>query len=334
MKTQLRACGLIVAALALAPPADAYLGGFEQADGYHFIGGLPDNWIDVTHYNAGQHGANAGGGSQVPIPYNTGLWKVNSQVGAFFPTATLRNFYIGTAPPYPISGSLPPGTTVGAYVIGDHPGGRTGNALGLRNYTPPGTGRIEYDYTLDTYDFGGIAPASVTSGPVQASFWFWPSDPDPPVQPIQEKLIMSYTDSGGNIGFQWGYARDNSVYWRPGSSGAWNPTGVVADNLQYDGVTVDIDLTSQTFGINYFDTSTSTNITIVPGLTPLGASMADFTHIGWSLTDNVLSGPGGWGGKNFFDDFSFKAVPEPGSVLAASCGLTACLFRRRRLAPQ
>lgn len=325
----------LTAGLLIASPAMAYLGSFEQADGYHFLNdGIPNNWIDVSNYNAGQHGANAGGGSSAPIVPNSGLWQCLGEPGSFFPNSALRNSYIGSVnppgTPYPTSGSIPSSDMLGAYVIGDHPGGRTGDALGLRNVGPVGNGPIEYDYTLDSYDFGGTPPASVTSGPIQVGFWFWPSNKDTP--PSQDKFIMSFTDSIGNIGFQWGYNRDNEIYWRPGSSGSWNMTGLDAtDPNSYNGMTIVIDLTSQNFSIQYYDISSNVTTNLATGY-PLGATMSDFTHIGWWLTDNTLAGPGGWGGKNFFDDFTFKPnVPEPTglpvTLLLLGCGV---ISRRRR----
>ena len=141
-----------------------------------------------------------------------------------------------------------------------------------------------------------------------------------------DKFIMSFADSSGSIGFQWGYLHDNSVVWRQGNSGTWNISPVIADSTGYDGVTVAIDLTAQTFGIRYFDLSTATNIPIAPLGTPLGNPMTDYTHIGWWLTDNLFVGT--LGGKNMFDDFSFSVpAPEPASSLLLLAAVP--LLRRR-----
>jgi hypothetical protein len=333
-------------AFGTASPSYAYLGGFENADGYvtaytgYYNPPTFDNWVDVAAYNAGQWGANAGGGPlPVELSLNTGLWKLTSAVGTFYPDATTRNTYLGAGPPYPATTplTLPQVVnSVAAYAIGNHFGGRLGTtALALRNANNSGYGPMKYDYRLDTYDFGGPAPASVTSGTVTTGFYFQPNPPDSIVDPnglSAEKFIMSFTDSSGAVGFQWGYARDNTVQWRTGNSGAWNNSGIVSDNTNFDGVTASIDLTSQTFKIDYYDISSSTTTTIAPAGTALGNPMANLTHLGWSLTDNLYSGVGG---KNFFDDFSFKTtnVPEPGTlVLIATAGLGSIVFawRRRR----
>ena len=55
-----------------ATPALAYLGSFTPNDGYHVQSGLV--YGDVSYYNAGQYGANAGGGpGPTQITANSGL---------------------------------------------------------------------------------------------------------------------------------------------------------------------------------------------------------------------------------------------------------------------
>lgn len=311
--------------LCAVSPARAYLGSFEMSDGYYIAS---PGWVDVTYYNAGQWGANAGGGaSPTAIAPDSGLWSLNSQAGAFFPTTAARNAAVSGAPPYPNPSSI---VGIPAYIIGNHSPGRTGiGALALRNENFIGAGPMDYDYTLDTFDFGGTTPASVTSGVVNTGFYFCPnpSDPvNPGTPPRTEKFIMSFRDSAASTGLQLGYTGANEVYWRPGSSGAWNFTGVFADATNWDGFDVDIDLTNQTFGIDYFDVSASTWNTLVPSGTPLGAFMQDLTHLGWWLDEQVTLGTGG---KNFFDDFKFQAVPEPASAALIGLGAVALTNRRR-----
>lgn len=322
---------LALTALATAP-ASAYLGSFGPSDGYNLLvlsGSV--NWSDVSYYNAGQYGPNAGNGTgptlQTP---NAGLWRINSQAGGFFATAAARN---ANTPPTTAgySPTLPSGT-VGAYIVGGHFPGRNndGYNLAVRNDTPAGTGAIDYDYTIDSYDFAGYNPASVTAGSVSTQFYFCPnpSDPvSPDGTPPGDKFILSLTDSIGNIGAQWGYARDNEIYWRAGSTGAWNYTGVYADASNWDGVRIDIDLSADTFGIDYYDVGTNTWASIAAAGTALGTPMADLTHLGWSLVDGVSSG---LGGKNYFDDFSFHvSVPTPGTLALTASGLLLTARRRR-----
>ncbi len=335
---------VVVCVLAISS-AEAYLGGFEPADGYLLGSGPilqsganpPSPYTDVTYYNAGQFGANAGGGSSLSITPDSGLWDLVSTAGAFFRTPADRLLNTGTAPPY---GAFPSFTIydVPAYAVGNHsPGYLSPSALALRNETAwnnvPVGGPIEYDYTLDTYDFGGPLPASITTGVVSTSFRFCPNPAQAaiPGTAARDKFIMSFRDSVGNTGVQIGYADDNEVYWRPGNAGSWNYTGIYANSTNWDQFTVDIDLTGfGTFDISYLAIATNTTTQLALNQ-PLGASMQDLTHLRWWLNDQVV---GGTGGKNFFDAFSFRAhpVPEPSSIaiLATSlvAGAVACRYRR------
>jgi PEP-CTERM motif len=330
---------LFFATLLCASPALAYLGGFEPADGYT-ISTIPQGsnpvsqYIDVTYYNAGQNGTNAGGGAIATIAPDSGLWKLLTQPGAFFRNSATRSSYTGGAPPYGAYPTVASGDGVPAYIIGNHnPGYLSPSALALRNETPqvgpPIGGPMEYDYTLDTYDFGGPAPASITSGVVTTSFRFCPNPSDPIGAPPRDKFIMSFKDSGGNIGMQIGYAGDNSIYFRAGSSGPWTIPGITANASNWDQFSVSIDLGADTFGISYHQIAPNITTMIAPSGTPLGTSMADLTHLGWRLTDQVL---GGTGGKNFFDNFQFGVpnVPEPATCFLMSVGLVGILMRRRR----
>ncbi len=188
---------------------------------------------------------------------------------------------------------------------------------------------MEYDYTLDTFDFGGTAPASVTSGIVTTSFRFCPNPSDPVGIPPRDKFIMSFEDSGGNIGLQIGYAGDNNVYWRPGSSGAWTFSGIIANSSNWDQFSVSIDLGADTFGISYHEIAPNITSTLAAAGTPLGAAMQDLTHLDWWLNDLVL---GGTGGKNFFDNFGFTVsnIPEPSSLLLLTLGACSAWLPRRR----
>ena len=315
-------------ACAAASPALAYLGSFGQADGYtlsQWVGAV--NWVDVSYYNAGQYGANVG---NQPGPFlgtpNAGLWSINSQVGGFLPTTSMRTTY---TPPVTggYLGALPPG--VPAYIVGDHwPGhNNDGNCLAVRNDSPAGTGPLNYTYRIDTYDTGGPVASSVTSGSVGVKF-FYQASPEIPsgTGRAPDKFTMSFKDNAGNIGLQWGYTRDNEVVWR--ANGGWTYTGIYDNAGAWDGVRLNIDLTADTFQLEYYLDATSTWLTLAPAGTALGTPMGDLSKLDWQMEDAVSSGM--YGGKNFFDDFSFTyPTPAPGTLALVGLGGLIGIRRRR-----
>jgi len=270
----------------MAGQAHASLGSFSPADGYQII----QPWVDVSYFNSGQYGANAGGGSWSHVPADSGLWKVTGQVGGIYATTAARNAAIAADPTYSNPPSAAGNATV--YIVGNHGPGRTDNSsLAFRNDTPAGTGAAKYD---------------------------------PGTRP-RDKFAMSFKDAANNTGLEWGYAADNEVYWRTNTSGPWTYTGVYANAANWDGVKVTIDLTAGTFGLDYYVVSTNTWQNMVAAGTLLGTPMSNLTTLGWQLEDNVFSGVGG---KNFFDDFSFNIPSPSASGVLALAGLA--LARRRR----
>ncbi len=320
----------LVAALIAPAQAMAYLGSFGPADGYYPQYGTMLG--DVTYYNAGQSGPNAGGGATMQIIADTGLWTLQSPVGGVFGNTPDRNAYIAPGLLYPPSDP----NNVPAYLLGGHfPGhNNDGYNLAFRNDTPIGTGPAIYEYSIDTYDTGGPVPANVIGGVSSIGFYFCPNPidvPDPSGQ-ASHKFTLSVKDSFGTIGLEWGYARDNEVTWRDSPSNPWTYTGVYADATNWDGIDIDIDLTADTFGIDYYDVSSNTWSTMVPAGTPLGMPLFNITTLRWQLEDGVTTGTGG---KNYFDDFSIQtAVPEPSSFALLALGGLALLpvLRRRRRA--
>lgn len=331
MRTVFALAASLCASLALSTPALAYLGSFGPNDGY--VAQYGTVLGDVTYYNAGQNGANAGGGPLAPVPADTGLWSLQTpNSGGVFASAANRAAFAATYPAYPPT----PANTVPIYLLGGHFPGRNadGSNLAFRNDTPPGTGAARYRYALDAYDFGGPAPASVTAGPLSVGFYFMPNPADAPpadgtLPPV--KFAMTLLDSAANPAFQWGYAFDNTVVWRDSPANPWNYTAVVADQANWDGVRFDLDLSADTFGIDYYDVGTNAWSTLVPAGTPMGSAIANLTHLDWQLSDAVnIWGSPTVGGKNYFDDFSFTVVPEPATLAAVTAFLSTLAVRRPR----
>lgn len=320
-------CGVLtlVVCLGVATPTQARLGSFVPADGYAVQSG--DIRGDVSYYNSGAHGANAGGGvGPTTIVADSGLWKVIGPAGGYFASPIDRAAFVAQGVPY----SAAFANAIGAYAVGGHFGGRTDNFnLALRNDTPLGTGPMVHEYSLDQYDLG-VTPASITSGPLSMGFYFCPNPGDTlnpsPDGSAGNKFTLSLVDSVGNIGLQWGYLRDNSVVWRVSPSNPWTATAFVADQSNWDGLKIDLDLTGDTFGVDYYDVSVNSWTNLVPAGTAMGQAMGDFTTLRWQLEDGLNAGP--LLGKNFFDDFSFSAVPEPSTALLAALALVAVRIRR------
>ncbi|MFT3788395.1 MAG: hypothetical protein QM770_19855 [Tepidisphaeraceae bacterium] len=327
----------VVTLVGFASVSSAHLASFKNADGYYPQYGTV--YGDVTYYNAGANGPNSGGGAAGFVPADTGLWSLQTPVGGVFATAANRAAFTSTYPAYPPT----PPNTAPSYMVGGHfPGHLGDNAnLAFRNDNPAGTGPARYRYQLDSFDTGGVAPGSVTSGIVTQQFYFVPSVHDPNAGasggPPGDRFTMSLMDSSGNIGFQWGYTRDDQVVWRKQSFNNWNFTGVYADDAPsnitnaWDGVKFTFDLTNDTFGIDYYDVSTNLWSTMVPTGTAMGTPMSDFSMIDWQLEDDTSGSLYTIAGKNYYDDFSFgfPNVPEPAMGTAALVGL-ALITRRRR----
>lgn len=314
----------LVSCMLITGSAWGNLASFAPSDGYNVGSGTILG--DVTYYNAGQYGPNSGGGGgPTQIVADSGLWDLVSPVGGYFGSVAARNAAVGAGPPYPTN----PSGTIAAYIVGNHTPGRNndGSNLALRNDTPLGTGPIVYDYSLDTFDFGGPTPSLVTGGNLMTEFYFCPNPGDTPSPDgtVGDKFTLSFMDGVGNVGFEWGYGRDNSVYWRTSNSNSWNATAFVADQTNWDGLRVFMDLTADTFGMDYYDVSVNTWATMVPTGTAMGQSMGNFTTLRWQLEDGLFSGVGG---KNFFDDFSTTVVPEPG-ILGVLAVMGLCLVKRR-----
>jgi hypothetical protein len=62
-----------------------------------------------------------------------------------------------------------------------------------------------------------------------------------------------------------------------------------------------MDLTADTFSMDYYDISASTWTNIVPSGTAMGQAMNDLSALRWQLEDGLSAGVGG---KNFFVDFT------------------------------
>lgn len=295
--------------LAGTPAAHAYLGGFEDVDGYEsFLN-------DVATYNAGQYGPNAGGGTYVNIPDNTGLWT--KLQGPLFPASgTTGNFAYATG--HQNLDRTNPSTAAQALVI-------TTNADGWSG--PP----QEYAYQLDSFDLGGVNPASTGGDIIDLSFWscsriYGVGEIGGGLPAGTVGNTVSFYDSSGNLGFAVGYVQPSTTtdFAAYNVNGTWVQTSETINPSTYHRWDVSLDLASQTVTIDLFNNSVLTNVVTSA---PLFTSMGNFTEL------RFLGTPGVTNAKIWsLDDFSMSArgIPEPGTGLLMLIASMVGLLRRTR----
>ncbi len=297
---------LAIVALMTPRTANAYLGGFEPVDGYE------DFLNDVATYNAGQYGTNAGGGTYVNIPDNTGLWT--KLQGPLWPT---------------------PGTAGGsAYATGHFGRDRTNpgsSDLGLvitTNADGWGGGPQEYSYTLDNFDLGGVSPASTGGDVVQVSFWscarIFGTGEGGGLGAGTIGDTVSFYDSSGNLGAEVGYRQPGTTTdFAATNVGSWVQSTVSVNPNTYHRWDVTLDLNLQTVSIDIFEAGTLTNLV---SSAPLINPMSNLTELRFESTAGVNNAKI-WS----LDDFEMgvRVVPEPSTTLLVLLGSVGGLLCRR-----
>lgn len=360
-----------VATLATCWPmaASAYLGSFEEADGYRipqngiisslgFVGDamfylnnnavngftgivpastFPNTLGDSTHgsdlsrYNAGEYGTSAGGpgGTATDIADNTGLWK--AMVGG-----RLNEDIGGTL----ANGYQYLGNTGGLvfsqnrdYVHAYRYTGAHGGSQVL-NFLAQDTS-LQYDYTLDSRDLGGTTPSSTLASIIAMTFWFCPADTDD--TDAGNLFGLTLRDALGQSLVSVGYTGENVVQYRmTGSGGSWISSGSQVGTQGWSEMTVVLNTQSDTVNVSVraYDDLTATlgaSVSILTGQS-LGVDADALTDLRWDLRGGTLDN-GAVSYKNYFDDFAFNVapVPEPGSALGVVLGMICLLRRSRRI---
>lgn len=197
---------------------------------------------------------------------------------------------------------------------------------------------LSYSYTLDSRDLGGVNSASMGSALVQMSFWARPTDWDN--EDTGNIMGLSLMDSMNQSIFQVGYTGDNRLQYRLAGGGSWITTAYELGSNGWSQITVSVDTAANTASLAvraYSDTlsalaATSTTVLneAVMGLDAEALESLKWDVRGGALDNDAVSY------VHFFDDFNFAVtpgtvVPEPGSMLllGVALGLGAC--RRRRI---
>jgi hypothetical protein len=343
----------VLGAMLCSQDASAYLGGFEEQDGYQIPlngqimsgsfagdaqfyfnnspssgytgvvpwGAYPNNFSDgtngpdVSRYNAGQFGTNNSGpgGVAADIPDNSGLWRVLSG-GRLNEDANAPYYY----------GSQFARDSIVAYRnTMPHGGSQTLNLMAMDQ-------NLSYSYSMDSRDFGGIAPASTLGAQIQMSFWVKPSDWDDP--DTGNILGLSLLDAANQPVFEIGYTGDNFLQYRL-TGGAWQTTTYQMGSAGYSEITVLLDTASLDISAYNDNSSLLGGDSSVLSHQALGVISGALTGLQWDVRGGSLDN-GAVSYIHSFDDFNFSVstvtpVPEPGSVLLLVLA-TAVLHAPRR----
>lgn len=198
------------------------------------------------------------------------------------------------------------------------------------SYNNGGDG-ANYTYHMNVDDYGGVDPATHSSGTLELEYWICPNTWSNDIGFfLPEGIYQTVSLQNGNgdtlvsVGmYSLGDQNSPEVYYSVDGVN-WASTGLEASNTDWSKVSLAVDLDAMTSMVSFEDTSsssfTSGALNWDSGITDTSVQLLNFQQdIG--------------GGKNYFDDFAFtvsssSAVPEPSSLFLGLAGL--CLFGSRR----
>jgi hypothetical protein len=315
-RSTLMSLGFVAGLAAVSSNAHAYLGGFENADGYL-------NFLNmVQNYNAGHYGPNSGyGGAANAITPNTDFW-----------TAVQGGFFSG--------GSVSYTTGHGGYDrVFVNSNGVSGSSqdqglVATTGHQGWGGPALQYTYDYDAPDFGGVNPATTGGSIVDISFWWRTHLAGAEVMGgVPENAYgnrIQFKDSANNVGLEVGITQhvtgDRVTLW---NGATLFETTLAAPAFKYDRWDIKIDVANDTFSADYYQFLTNTTTTLATNQ-PLMAALGDLTSMDLQTSPGIQNDKGH--GLNL-DDFNVSVqVPEPSSIGALAVAAAAVLMRRRRRA--
>lgn len=359
---------VLAATLTIPRSGQAYLGSFEELDGYRiplngvlpslgfmgdamfylnnnpangFTGIVPASTFpntmgdtshgpDVSRYNAGQYGTNAGGpgGTGADIIDNSGLWqalsggRLNEDIGGTFSNGYQ---YLGNTGGLVFNQNR---DYVHAY---RYTGARNGSQV--LNLLAQDT-NLQYDYALDHRDLGGTSPSATLASIIAMTFWFCPADTDD--THLNNLFGLTLRDAIGQSVFSVGYTGDNLIQYRlSGAGDDWMSTSAKAGSMGWSSISITLNTESNTVNLSLraYDDMTATlgsTVSILDGQY-VGLDAGALTSLRWDLRGGTLEN-GAVSYKNYFDDFTFDVapVPEPGGLLAVAVAALFLNCRRQR----
>lgn len=193
---------------------------------------------------------------------------------------------------------------------------------------------LTYDYSLDSRDLNGLAPNQTSQYRTTMSFWFCPTDSDDGF--ADNVFSLSLRDETGQSLLEFGYTGDNTLQYRVGNSSLWQTTAVNVGTHGWSQATMTVDAFANTasFSAIAWDDGNG-SLTAHDFITDvaLGVDAASLETLRWNTEGGILdAGVGAVAYKNTFDDFQFNAVlvPEPGSAWLITLAGLLTLRRRRK----
>lgn len=344
-------------------PAHAFLGGFEEEDGYRIplTGQIPSAMLgsDAQFYlmnnpangytgvvplgaypitmgdgDGGWHGAdvtryNAGGyGTSNSGPGGTATDIVDNS-GLWQALAGGRLNEDRDAPYY-YGGQLFRDQVVAYHFLYPHGGSQVLSIMAADE-------NLSYSYTLDSRDLGGLNSASMGAALVQMSFWARPTDWDN--EDTGNIMGLSLMDSMGQSIFQVGYTGDNKLQYRLAGSTSWVTTAYELGSNGWSQILVTVDSAANTASLAvqaYSDTlaALASGASTVLSDAAMGVDADALAGLKWDVRGGALANDA-VSYVHFFDDFAFAispgtVVPEPGSILLLGVALGLGGWRRRR----